>query len=519
MSRPRRREGKGRHINRRQALQTAAAAGLGSALAGLPLCTAQARSEVIVAENQRPGTRDWLLTHTAVDPATRYRCPWIEGFASRTSVRAGESISFHVSTNPASPFTIDLYRLGYYGGTGARHVTTLGPLAGVTQPDPPIGPRRLRECAWSPAATWTVPADCPSGVYLGKLTTERDGWQSYLVFIVRDDRPADFLFQCSDHTWNAYNRWPSQFSLYDDGQEEWYWGPDVAVSFDRPYGKYCQIFDAPLSQGSGEFLLWEFPLAFWMEREGYDVTYLSNIDTHADPAGLRRGRVFLSVGHDEYWSLEMFQNIKAAIAAGLNVAFLSGNTCCGLTPLWPASDGRPARVLTRIDQFGPIQTPTVENGFPELLRFDHHAPNEAEIIGARSTYPVTGGGDWTCAVANHWLFANTGMQPGDSIPGLVGWEWHGDSAPIPGLEVVATGPTRSPRGDGVYTSTLYPGARGNLVFNASTIWWGDGLSEPPGYVRPAVYTEPRGPDPRVAQITHNLFTEMLRRVAPGPRPG
>ena len=69
-------------------------------------------------------------------------------------------------------------------------------------------------------------------------------WQSYVIFIVRDDRQADFIFQCSDTTWQAYNRWPSQFSLYDDGRNEWYWGNQVAVSFNRPYGKYCQILDA-----------------------------------------------------------------------------------------------------------------------------------------------------------------------------------------------------------------------------------------------------------------------------------
>ncbi len=114
--------------------------------------------------------------------------------------------------------------------------------------------------------------------------------QSYVIFIVRDDRPCDFLFQCSDTTWSAYNRWPSQFSLYDDGKKQWYWGPDVRVSFDRPYGKYCQIVDAPLSHGSGEFLLWEFPLAFWMEKQGYDVSYISNVDTHADGSRLHAGQ-------------------------------------------------------------------------------------------------------------------------------------------------------------------------------------------------------------------------------------
>ena len=100
------------------------------------------------------------------------------------------------------------------------------------------------------------------------------------------------------------------------------------------------------------------------------------------------------------------------------------------------------------------------------------------------------------------------MKPGDGIPGLVGWEWHGDPAPIPGLEVVASGTTQSPRGAGTYTATIYPGPKGNFVFNAATIWWTDGLSEPPCYVRPAAYTRPKGPDRRVQQITRNLLDRI-----------
>src|SRR3954471_18067913 len=93
-------------------------------------------SNAIQRENAKPGTRDWMLKNTRIDPATKYRCPWIEGYCSRTSVRAGETIRFHVSTNPASSFTIDLYRMGFYGGTGARHCLRLGPFDGVVQPDP-----------------------------------------------------------------------------------------------------------------------------------------------------------------------------------------------------------------------------------------------------------------------------------------------------------------------------------------------------------------------------------------------
>src|SRR6202012_4017610 len=134
------------------------------------------------------------------------------------------------------------------------------------------GPKRLRNCAWEEAAALVIPADWLSGVYVGKLTATEGGWQSYVIFVVRDDRRADLLFQCSDHTWHAYNRWPSNFALYDDGYNAWYWGGGVQVSFNRPYGKYCQILDAPLSTGSGEWFLWEYPFAYWLESLGYDVS-------------------------------------------------------------------------------------------------------------------------------------------------------------------------------------------------------------------------------------------------------
>ena len=164
-------------------------------------------------------------------------------------------------------------------------------------------------------------------------------------------------------------RWPDHFALSDNGKTEWFWGGGVQVSFNRPYGKYCQIPDAPLSTGSGEFLLWEFPLAFRLKQHGYDIIYISNQDTHRDPASLLRAKGFLSVGHDEYWTLVMF-----------------------------------------------------------------------------------------CALPDHWLFKDTGMKKGDSSPGLAGWEYHGDPAPLPGLEIVATGPTQSVPGKpngGPYTATIH----------------------------------------------------------------
>ncbi len=131
--------------SRRDLLRTAAA-GLATTLVIAPTSYA-ADSDRILRENEAPGRRDWMTTNVRVDPKTKYRSPWIEGYASRTSVRPGESIGLHVSTNPASPFVVDVYRMGYHQGLGGRHMARLGPFPGRVQPDPAVGEMRLRECA------------------------------------------------------------------------------------------------------------------------------------------------------------------------------------------------------------------------------------------------------------------------------------------------------------------------------------------------------------------------------------
>jgi hypothetical protein len=166
-----------------------------------------------------------------------------------------------------------------------------------------------------------------------------------------------------------------------------------------------------------------------------------------------------------------------------------------------------------VDFFGPRDANPIQG----MERLPHSSPSSSELVGARNLSPFTGGADWICALPEHWLFAGTGMQFGEGIPGLVGWEWHGDPAKIAGLEVVATGPTQSAPGalnGGTYTATVYPGPRDNFVFNASTCWWADGLAEPPGYVRPSVYTTPRGPDRRVERITQNLLQRIRQAKWP-----
>jgi len=469
-------------------------------------------NERVWNENQKEGTTDWLLRKPAIEPKSKYRCPWIEGYCARTSVQAGDRLSFFVSTNPHSDFTLEIYRLGFYNGAGGRFKTKLGPFRGRAQPEPSVGPNRLRDCPWSTSGHFTIPHHWLSGVYVGKLTALKNGFQSYIIFIVRDKRPADVLFQCSDITWQAYNRWPDHFALYDNGQEQWWCGPGVEVSFNRPYGKYCQILDAPLSTGSGEYFLWEFPLAYWLESKGYDVTYISNLDTHTDPLRLQTVKGFLSVGHDEYYSLDMYHNLRRAIDNGLNVAFLSGNTCCGRIEFGRGPVNSP-RSFSRVDYFGPRDNGMMKR-FPSMSSFPYQSPPEDLLLGARSNVPpCTGGADWICVAPDHWVYAGTGMKKDERIPGLIGWEFHGEPAAIDGLEVLATGPTQDAPGKlngGIYAATIYEGAKHNFVFNASTCWWADGMAEPPGYVRPSVYTSPLGPDARVQRITTNLIERMRR---------
>ena len=253
-------------LSRRDALKSAAAASLGvaSGAFGVPQAgkaPSISGKDFIREENSKKGTRDWRLTKTKTVPGKinkildNGRSKAIEGYCNANSLRAGEKLKIMVSANPASAFKLEIFRTGYYGGTGARLMKSFDSLKAGTQPDPPIGENYLRECQWEPTVELEIPKTWPSGVYLGKMTAERSGVQSYVIFIVRDDRPCDFLFQCSDLTWSAYNRWPADYSIYTP-HEKGHTSigvPSGTVSFDRPYGLFTHpVNKLKKSGGSGE---------------------------------------------------------------------------------------------------------------------------------------------------------------------------------------------------------------------------------------------------------------------------
>ncbi len=465
---------------------------------------------LIVRENALEGSLDWQLTKVRTDTCgitepfvetTFCRTKDIEGYVSHTSILPGETLEFFISTDPVDSFRLSVYRLGYYGGMGGRLVKEMGIFAGKVQPTPEDGDNNLIECQWESDLSLVIPEDWLSGVYLGKLTTLQEGWQSHVIFIVRDEREADLMFQCSDLTWQSYNRWPAWRSSYDGeadwGYTPWYTGAGPEVGFDRPYTFYMNhlpvYLDASVN-GSGEFLLWEFPLAFWLEKNGYDVTYISNLDTHREGKKLLRAKAFLSVGHDEYWTREMYNHVTAARDSGMNILFLGGNSLSGEIYLKPSNAGVADRVFGRIERFR----------------------DEDLLMGAKS-YGV-GLADWICTAPDHWMFAGTDMKEGDRIPDLVGWEFHGYPLPaIEGLVVVAEGSLAGAEEDHRYAATYYEGPRGNFIFNAATCWWSMPLSSPPGFAYPHNYRKYftdhdidfRKEDIRVQQITRNLLDRAI----------
>ncbi len=289
--------------------------------------------ENCLAGNQRS---EWDVTG-AGDPS-------IQGFATSMSVNRGETIQFKVNT-PATSYRFDIYRMGYYGGRGARFITSFAPSATLPQsqdPCPVQNTTGLIDCSlWHVSASWQVPPTAVSGIYFAKITRTDPGGgggASHIVFVVRDDSSTSkMVFQTSDTTWQAYNTWGGN-SLYQ-GSPGTNPGRAYKVSYNRPFntrsvdGGQDWVFNA------------EYPMVRFLEANGYDVTYISGLDTDRAGALLLNHKVFLSVGHDEYWSGNQRANVEAARAAGMHMAFFSGNEVFWKTRWEPSVDGTPNRTL------------------------------------------------------------------------------------------------------------------------------------------------------------------------------
>ena len=277
----------------------------------------------------------------------------IEGFATDMSVNAGARIDFKININDGagSDYKVEIFRLGYYGGDGAREVAEWTNTNGTIQPGALYDATRGLVDAgnWSVTDSWAVPADAVSGVYLVRLQrldasgNPIEGATNQVPFVVRNDgEHHDIVLQTSDTTWQAYNGWGGNngavgANLYGDPSGRVDWAPiygagehsqdrAYAVSYNRPI-----ITDTGQSTNSGaqDYLFGaDYAAISFLEKNGYDVAYVSGVDTDRLGADyLKNYKAFISVGHDEYWSGGQRANVEEARDAGVNLLFWSGNEC------------------------------------------------------------------------------------------------------------------------------------------------------------------------------------------------
>ena len=460
-----------------------------------PLLLAQSANPIQI-ENQNPGSTGWLLNNVANNNE-------IEGYASLTSVNAGGQVSFFVNTIDPQ-YTLTIYRLGYYGGLGGRQMTQPVTLTGIAQPIPTPDPTYgTVECQWSSPYIFNVPANWVSGIYVVKLVGSNSGKQRYIVFVVRNDgRTSDLIFQSSVSTYQAYNAWGGK-SLYTYNSTNGV--AAVKVSYNRPYDD---------SQGAGNLLQWEVDMLAFLEQEGYDVVYSTDVDTHESPSQLLLHKGFLSVGHDEYWSYEMRQNVTAARDAGVNLGFFSADTCNWQirfepSPITGAIDrtqvGYKELWQEDPDASNPATYYLVTSTFAQQ-RFTYPGHPEDALIGSMYNGKEPVDSDIIVGDASSWVFANTGLSNGSALTGLLGYEADAEEGNQPTNTILlAHSPYTANDGSTVYGDmTVYQAASGASVFGTGTVQWSYGLSN----------MSPWGPspsrvNPAAQQVTRNVFAQFI----------
>ena len=477
------------------------------------------------AENRLPGSADWRIgagDTVAADDLGRQVC----GYASATSVNLGGSLDFHVSTSPARAFRIDVYRLGWYGGAGARHIAASPRLDGITQAEPVTDHATgMISCSWPVSWTLRVPHRWTAGSYLAAFTTE-DGHRSLVPFVVRDDaRAADFLVVLPFTTYQAYNQWPLDGKV---GKSLYYgYGDEGGASDSAPEGGSVRtdVHGRPVSYGarartvgfsrpySGVGLPQRADLDYefvqWAERCGYDLSYATSVDLHEGRIDTSRYAALVFSGHDEYWSRQMRDTVQAAVDEGTHLAYIAANNVYWHVRFEPDArgDGDAVMVCWKSDP-----DPAPDASGPTCLWREvaaDGAKSEQRLLGVQYNGIPTREEPLLVAAADHWFWAGTGVREGEAVPGIVGGEADGyyPGAPKPdstahtllsASHYMALGGSNWPR---IQHTSLYETPRGALVFAAATFNWSFGLNRP-GYQ-----------DPRIERATANLFSRLRQRPA------
>lgn len=431
-----------------------------------------------------------------------------------------------------------------------------------------------RGCDWPAVAEVAVGSDWPSGYYEVAISTDggRVTHEAVACFVVRaaapdPDRP---LLALCTNTYNAYNDFGGR-NLYEGGTQVSFLRPLATGLLRKPAGPGSRVtvLDPPdprmrahvtylrdhhMTQwaGSAGWPNYELPFVRWAEANGYPVDYAINADLE-DPATLEGRRLYLSVGHDEYWSAPMRDTVEAFTAAGGNALFLSGNTAFWQVRL--EDDG--ATMVGYKDRFArdPVFG-TDRQGELTSMWSDHLVGRpENEMTGVsfvRGGYHrigrtvASGAGGYTVYDPGHWAFAGTDATFGDLVGArstIVGYECDGcdfvmrDGRPIPtgtdgtpaDFRILGIAPVQHFDRDNAPRPPR-PQDKSEVEFIA---WraFGDespeavasiahghavmGIHEPGGFVFTAGTTDwvwgLTGADPVVARVTRNLLDRGLGR--------
>lgn len=448
----------------------------------------------IQVENALPGTVDGLVPIGASGGA-------IEGYASEVSALPGDTLHFHVSTSPGAPYRVEVYRLGWYRGAGARLIgcspDCSSTHAGQALPVPVPDAGGLVRAGWPVTDTVVLPQNATSGYYRVRFV-RLDGQSSSTYLVVRalsGDR-APILVQVPVNTWQAYNGWGGR-SLYPlpGGVLQ-----ANRVSFDRPY--------APGTQNP---MGWEYPFVLFLEQAGYDVSYQTDLDTDRDPSSLLGHRLVIDLGHDEYWTAGMRQAFEAARDAGVNLAFMGANDA-----YWRMryeDGGRTIVVYKSRNDLDPIADPSQTTG---LFRVIDRL--ECQLIGIQHqggqlNWPP---GDYAIVSSSldHPWYQGTGFDSTSVLRGLVGVEtdtipqWDNGASCGHALTVFFH---HDGGGDmlGNADAVAYTAASGATVFAAGSKQFVWGLADPPaitGRVHGLV-------DPRLERFVANMLDDLSGRLA------
>ncbi len=469
----------------------------------------------------------------------------IQGFATEISTNIGQTVDFKIATD-STHYRIDIYRMGYYGGDGARKVGSIEQSLTTAQIQPhPIVDMSLGliDCGnWSVSASWQIPTDAVSGVYFAKLVRE-DGVEdaSIIPFVVRDDAStSNIVFQTSDTTWQAYNAWGGASLYYgevpvDPADMIGYLPPNCscglqaigrasAVSYNRPI-----ITNTSPVGGSHDYIFGvESSAISWLEQNGYDVSYISGVDATRNGALLLNHDAYLSVGHDEYWSAEQRANVEAARDAGVNLAFWSGNECYWKVRWESSIDGSGQAYRTMVcykETWGTSTDPSnVGTGTWRDPRYaDPGQQPENALTG--TMFQVDSYRQDTISIpydySNLRFWRNTDVSQlteGETynlVQNLLGYEWDSDVENgfrpdgLINLSLSSVSVDTYLRDYGAtigsavatHSLTMYRAESGALVFGAGTVFWSWGLSD--NHQGPATST-----DRNVQQAMVNMFADM-----------